>query len=114
MAETIFQCRTKATWREGSQIRWSLNWALARRGNLVLTDTEFVCGNWRIPYAEIEEAVLVSIPTLFGTARNLLVMWQGRVYQFQLKSVSSWRMKTHPFWDGPLPFPVRRELRHRE
>jgi hypothetical protein len=111
MPETIFQCRTKATWREGDRIRFSLNWAFARRATLVLTDEALVCGDWCIPYEEIADAALVSIPTLFGTARNLMVWWQGRIYQFQLKSESFWRMKTHPFWDGTLPFPVRRELR---
>jgi hypothetical protein len=86
MGETIFECRTKATWRERERIRFSLNWAFARRAKLRLSDKELVCGDWCIPYVEIEDAALVSIPTWFGTARNLMVWWCGRVYQFQLKS----------------------------
>ena len=109
MSKTLFECRTKATCREGDRIRFSLNWAFARRAKLVLTEDALVCGDWRIPYAEMDDAVLLSIPTWFGTARNLMVWWRGSVYQFQLKSESIWRMIVHPFWDGPLPFPVRRE-----
>ena len=114
MSDIIFQCSTKATSREDDRIRFSLNWAFARRATLVLTGQELVCGDWRIPYEEIKDAVLVSLPTLFGTARNLMVSWRGRIYQFQLKSESFWRMIVHPFWNGPLPFPVRREDRNIE
>src|SRR5262249_60296041 len=103
MPETIFQCGTKATWREGNRISFSLNWAFARRAKLVLTDTELVCGDWHIPYAEIEDAALLGIPTLWGTARNLMVRWQGRIYQVQLKSQSLWRMEAHAFGDGRVP-----------
>jgi hypothetical protein len=80
----------------------------------VLTDKELICGNWHIPYEGIEDAVLVSVPTWFGTPRNLMVWHGGRIYQFQLKSESFWKMTIHPFWDGPLPFPVRREIRYIE
>jgi hypothetical protein len=111
MPEIIFRCRTKATCREEGRLRFSLNWAFARRAKLVLTDKELVCGDWRIPYSEIEDASLVTVPTLFGPARNLMVRWRGRTYQFQLKSESLWRMVIHPFWDGPLPFQVHREVR---
>jgi hypothetical protein len=114
MPGAIFQCRTKATWQERDRIRFSIHWAFARRAKLALMTEELVCGDWRIPYTEIEDATLVSVPTLFGPARNLMVWWQGRVYQFQLKSESWWRMVIHPFWDGPLPFRVRREVRHIE
>lgn len=114
MPETIFQCWTKTTWREGERLRFSFHWAFARRAKLILTDTELVCGDWRIPYTEMEDAVLATVPTLLGTACNLMVWWQGRTYQFQLKSQSLWRMTIHPFWNGPLPFPARREERYIE
>jgi len=111
MEEVIFRCKTKATNREGSRIRFSLNWLFARRGELILTSDALVCGDWWIPYEKIEDAVLVSVPTPFGTACNLEVTASSVTYQFQLKSESLWRMKVHPFWQGPLPFPVRRETR---
>ena len=112
MTPTVFECRTKATSKEGNQLRWSVNWALARRARLVLTQAELICGDWHIPYGEFEDAVLVTIPTRFGEAMNLIVTWRRVVYQFQLKSQCLWRSVMDPFWDGPLPFPVRREVRH--
>jgi hypothetical protein len=113
MTGTVFECRTKATNREGNHIRFSWNWAFARRSKLVLTDESLICGDWTIPYQEIEDAILVSVRFL-GWARTLFVRWGGKTYQFQLKSESWWRQIIHPFWDGPLPFSVRRETRRFE
>jgi hypothetical protein len=38
MPEMIFECRSKASLWEGDGLRFSLNWAIARRAKLVLTD----------------------------------------------------------------------------
>src|SRR5262245_53602550 len=111
MSDVIFRTRTKATDREGERIRSSLNWLFARRAVLVLGPDALTCGDWRLPYAEFESATLVTIPTAFGAARTLMVRCRGRTYQFQLPTESTWRVVTHPFWDGPLPFPVAREVR---
>jgi hypothetical protein len=110
---TIFYCRTKATSREGGHIRFSWNWAFARRTRLILTDESLVCGDWTIPYPEIEDAILVSV-RYYGWSRTLFVKWRERIFQFQLKSESWWRQIIRPFWDGPLPFPVRYETRRIE
>jgi hypothetical protein len=71
-----------------------------------------MCGDWQVPYAEIEDAVLISIPAWGGPGeqRRLIVRGRGKVYQFVLPraSVWSWKAAVDPFWDGPLPFPVRR------
>ena len=56
MDGVLFRCRVRGTTREGYRIRLSLNWAFARRADLILTDTALVCGDWIIPYAEIEKA----------------------------------------------------------
>jgi hypothetical protein len=111
MSDTLFRTRTKATDREGERIRSSLNWLVARRAELVVGPDGLTCGDWRLPYAEFESATLVTIPTRLGDARTLIVRCRGRAYQFQLPTQSVWRMAVHPFWDGPLPFPVVREVR---
>src|SRR5262245_9678677 len=114
MSDVIFRTRTKATDREGERLRSSLNWLFARRAALVLGPDALTCGDWHLPYAEFESATLVTIPTPFGAARTLMIRGRGRTYQFQLRSESVWRVVTHPFWDGPLPFPVSREVRRVE
>src|SRR5262249_40584978 len=81
---------------------------------LVLGQDALTCGDWHLPYAEFEFARLVTIPTVFGSARTLMVRCRGRTYQFQLRTESAWRVVVHPFWDGPLPFPVVREVRKPE
>jgi hypothetical protein len=114
MNDVIFRTRTKATDREGTRLRSSFNWMIARRAALVLGPDALTCGDWRLPYAEFEAAALVTMPTPLGDARTLMVRCRGRTYQFQLRTESAWRVVTHPFWDGPLPFPVTREVRRPE
>jgi hypothetical protein len=108
-SEVVYRCKTKATDREGDRLRWSLNWAFARRGELRLTDVAIQCGDWTIPYAEIDDAVLLAVPMWFGTAYNLRVKSRGKTYNFALKSTSAWRWTLDPFWSGATPFPIRRE-----
>jgi hypothetical protein len=90
----------------------SFNWALAWWSDLVLTESALVWRGCSIPYDEIEDAVLVTIPVPhgFGEQKRLIVWAQGEVYQFILPfaSVWSWKAAADPFWDGPLPFPARR------
>jgi hypothetical protein len=114
MNDVIFSTRTKATNRQGDRIGSSLNWLIARRAALVLGPDALTCGDWHLPYAEFESATLVTIPTVFGAARLLMVRCRGRTYQFQVPTESAWRVVVHPFWDGPLPFPVVREVRRPE
>jgi hypothetical protein len=109
MGRVIFTCKTKATDREGDRLRWSLNWAFARRDELHVTDEAIQCGAWTIPYAVIDDAVLLVIPTGFGIAYNLRVKSRGETYHFQLRSTSAWRWTLDPFWLGATPFPIRRE-----
>lgn len=91
---------TKATIAEGDDLRYSFNWLVARRGILKVMPDALVCGNWRIPYEHIDDAVLFSIwSTLPGFV--LRVKSGGTVYQFGL----NW----NPFWKKELPFTVTRE-----
>ncbi len=107
MDDVLFRCRVRGTTREGDRVRLSLNWGLARWADLVLTDSDLVFGNWRLPYAEIEDAVLIRLGVVWW---RLIGRGQGAVYQFILPPASlwSWQATVDPFWDGPLPFPLRR------
>jgi hypothetical protein len=113
--DVLFRCRVRGTTREGDRVRVSPNWAFARRDDLILTSSEMRCGDWSIPYAEIDDGLLVSIPLRWGLGeqRRLLVSGRGKVYQFILPVVSiwKWKLEVDPFWDAQLPFPVRREKR---
>ena len=109
MDEIIYKCKSRASDREGHLLRWSLNWAFARRGELRLTNLAIELGDWYIPYDTIDDAVLLDIPTPMGTAYNLVVMASGKTYHFQLRSTSIWRWLVDPFWMGEIPFPMRRE-----
>lgn len=109
MHRNIYRCKTKATDREGDLIRFSTNWAFARRGELRLTDRAIECGDWTIPYEDIDDAVLLAIATPWGTSHTLKIKFEGTTYQFQLKSTSSWRNVTDPFWLGETPLPLREE-----
>jgi hypothetical protein len=109
MGEVVYRCKTKATDREGDHIRWSVNWLFARRGELRFTERAIECGDWTILYAEIDDAVLLAIPTQWGTAHNLLIKSRGKTYQFQLKSTSLLRLVIDPYLLGETPFPLRRQ-----
>jgi hypothetical protein len=101
LAKPLHRCMTKATTAEGEGVRYSLNWAIARRGILVVGADALACGDWRIPYSEIDEAVLYSVRQMLIPGYILLVRSRGVVYQFGL----NWGR----FWSRELPFPVRRE-----
>lgn len=110
MGEVIYSFKAKATDREGDQLRWSLNWGFARRGELRFTDQSIECGDWIIPYESIDDAVLLAIPTRFFTAYNIRVKSRGKTYNFQLKSPSAGGWKHDPFPVEEAPFPIRREF----
>ena len=100
MDKPLYWCMTKATTAEGEELRRSLNWVISRRGILKVMPDALVCGNWRIPYSQIDEAVLFSIWSLLP-GFLLRVKSKGKTYQFGL----NW----NPFWKRELPFPVARE-----
>src|SRR5690242_2114082 len=104
MSEVLYRCRTRATNREGGHVRFSRNWATARRDELRLTERAIEFGDWIIPYEEIEDAVL-----LVGLIHQLKVKWREKWYQFGLKSRSIWWGVPDPFWSGDTPFRFRRE-----
>jgi hypothetical protein len=96
----------RGTNREGERVRLSLNWAFARRADLILTDSALIWGDWLIPYTEIEDATLIRLGAIWW---RLIVSGHGEVYQFLLPPASrwTWEAKVNSFWDGPLPFSLR-------
>lgn len=101
MAQVLHTCMTKATTAEGEDIRHSLNWVLSRRATLRVTSDALECGNWRITYDDIDEAVLFRTWQAFIPCYVLRVRSHGSIYQFGLRAAS--------YWKGDLPFPVQRE-----
>lgn len=112
MENVLFRCRARGTTREGYRVRASLNWARCRWAGLIVTDTRLVFGDWSIPYDEIDDAVIATVPIQIGagTHGRLIVSAGDQVYQFilPLQSNWDWEGKVHPYWEGPLPFSVRR------
>lgn len=92
---------TKATLGEGEEIRHSQNWVVARRALLKVFGDHLECGDWRIPFSEIDDAVLFRTRQMFIPCYVLRVQARGQTYQFGLNPGR--------FWAKELPFPVRRE-----
>lgn len=101
MGDMLHRCMTKATIAEGNDLRHSLNWALSRRAFLKVYPDRLECGDWIIPYHEMNEAILFRTRQLFIPCCVLRVKARGRIYQFGLNPGR--------FWAGELPFPTRRE-----
>ena len=98
----LYRCLTKATRAEGDDIRRSFSWVASRRAMLEIRGDSMVCGDWTIPYDEIDEAVLFSTKQMFIIPVYVLrAKSKGKVYQFGLNP--------NRFWNGELPFPVHRE-----
>jgi hypothetical protein len=127
MDRLLFKCRCVATDKIGDEIRCSLAWLFAYRGEMRLTNEAIEWCNRRITYPEIDEANLVRVITPFGEPYNLMIRVRGQTWQFQLPSNSRfgfaafalqpwWRIcglpeelfVLDPFWVGDhLPFAVK-------
>jgi hypothetical protein len=79
---------------------FSLRRVWARRAFLNLYDDAIECGDWRIPFLEIQQAELLSLPYFFTQAYCLRVQTGSALYQF---TVSPSR-----FWKGDIPFAANR------
>jgi hypothetical protein len=101
MCELLHRCMTKATTAEGDDIRRSVNWVFSRRGFLKVYTDRIECGDWTIPYDQIDEAVLFRTSSMFIPCYLLRVKAQGQIYQFGLNPGR--------YWSRELPFPVVRE-----
>ena len=104
MSELLHECMTKATTAEGDQRKYGPSWIVSRRGTLKIFDDRLECGDWRIDYSEITDAVLCSFRTFFLRIPGyiLTVNTEERTYHF---GHNGWG----EFWRGELPFDVTRE-----
>ncbi|WP_145053506.1 hypothetical protein [Lignipirellula cremea] len=99
----MHRCLTKAVIADGDQVRVGPKWITARRGRLKLYSDRLECGDWRIAYEDIREAVLSSFrsPLLRIPGYVLMVRTDHLTFHFGL---NGWR-----YWKGELPFPVTRQ-----
>ena len=105
MSEILYKCMTKAIISDADQVRHSLEWVMSRRGILKVFSDRLECGDWVIPYNEINHAVLTSIrSSLFLPGYVLRVQTDSKTYQFGL----NWGR----FWKTELPFFITREKGH--
>ncbi len=104
MSELLHKCMTKATTAVGDQRNYGPNWVTSRRGSLKVYDDCLECGDWRIDYPDIKNAVLLSFRSLFLRIPGYLltVETEDRTYHFGL---NGWGQ----FWKGDLPFEAKRE-----
>lgn len=100
----LYRCLTKATISAGDQRQYGPRWVTARRALLRVYDDRLECGNWKIPYAQVTDAVLYSFRSSFFRIPGyiLTVTTSEKTYHFGL---NGWGK----FWKGEFPFPVRRE-----
>jgi hypothetical protein len=101
MKNQLYKCMAKATVCESQEVRRSLNWLTSRRGTLKVMPDALEFRDWRIPYAEIDDAILVATSQMFIPCYILLISSHGTHYQFGLNPGA--------FWKGELPFPVKRQ-----
>ncbi|NJK92604.1 MAG: hypothetical protein HC904_12725 [Blastochloris sp.] len=93
---------TKVTTAEGDQMRYGPNWVISRRGLMRIFRDRLECGNWKIPFSDVSDAVLYSVRSMFFIPGYVLkIQTKDKTYHFGLNWGS--------FWEGELPFAVKRE-----
>jgi hypothetical protein len=60
-----YRCWTKATRREAGEPRYSANWLAARRAWLEFHAERVTCGDWSIPFTEVNRATLYGVRQFF-------------------------------------------------
>jgi hypothetical protein len=92
---------TKATRRETGELRLSVNWVLSRRGWFKVFPDRIECGDWSIPFSDIEEPILYHSRQAFVPVSVLKIRAGAETYQFGFNP-----------WANPerhLPIPYRQE-----
>ena len=83
MERPLYTCMTKGTDRAEGTPQFGMHWAVSRRGRFKVYPDRVELGDWRIPFASVERAVLYRFPYLpFVSARVLELEAGGRTYQF--------------------------------
>ena len=93
MTVPIYKCWTKATNREGGTLRRSHNWITSRRAWFKIFTDRIECGDWNIPFAEIEEIVVYRVKQMLISFTVLQIEACGKTYQFGFNP-----------WAKPLPY----------
>lgn len=99
--EPIHRCMTKGVKGLAAQFECGLSWVTSRRGTLKIFIDRLECGNWRIPFNAIEQAILFETKQWFIPCYVLKVRTADTTYQFGLNPGK--------FWGGDLPFQVERQ-----
>lgn len=101
MERPLYRCMTKATNRELGEPRLSQNWLWSRRGWFKVFPDRVACGDWDIPFSEIQEVVLYRSRWSFMPVSVLKIRVAGETYQF---GFNPW---AHP--EAHLSIPYREE-----
>lgn len=101
MTTLLHSCLTKGIRAAGDQLKFGPNWIFSRRARLKLYDDHLECGDWSVPYDDIEQATLSAFRAgLFVTGYVLRVVTPEQTYHFGLNAGR--------YWQGELPFVVER------
>lgn len=74
-----------------STVSRGLDWLVAKRAVLILTDKRLICGSWNIDLDKIVEAKALLIGSLSGKGLVLKIATSdGHHYQFGILSSSQW------------------------
>lgn len=82
MTAPIYKCWTKATNKEGGTLRRSHNWITSRRAWFKIFTDRIECGNWNIPFEEIQEVVVYRGKQMLIPVTLLQIEAFGQSYQF--------------------------------
>lgn len=77
-----YKCFCKATNREDKEPRYSHNWVDAKRAMFKVFDDRIECGNWIIPFADVESAHLYKAKQMFIPVNILQLVTKSGNYQF--------------------------------
>lgn len=99
MPEALYQCMTKGIIADDVRTLGAPRWATARRGFLRVFSDHLECGDWIIPYEQIQEAQVHHGIGMIISGHLLVVRTKERTYQFGLNP--------NRFWRGDLPFAVQ-------
>jgi len=101
MTEIVHKSLVKARKSSSPTVAPSGGWLFVRRARLKVTEEGLICGDWEIPYSEIEEAVLRSYSFLWTKSYLLRLRAKDAQYEFGISPSK--------FWKGEIPFPIKRE-----
>lgn len=82
MTEPLYKCWAKATNKEEGSPRRSHNWVTSKRSWFEIYKDKIECGDWIIPFSEIQEAIVYKTRSLFMSVVVLQLKTSDQTYQF--------------------------------